>query len=120
MMVLHRLGRDTFRRRVALVIHRGSGVGVLLFLILHVGDTSLVVLNPSAYNTVVDVYKLPVFDAIEIVLVGALIFHCFNGLRIVVQDFWSGWLTHERQMLQSTYALTLVVWIVLGYFMAAK
>ena len=120
MMALRRLKRDTFWRRMALVVHRGSGVGVLLFLILHVGDTSLVVLDPPAYNTVVGVYKLPVFATIEIVLVGALVFHCFNGLRIVVQDFWPGWLAYERRMLQGTYTLTLVVWIVFGYFMAVK
>ena len=118
--MLRRLGRDTSWHGIALVIHRGSGVGVLLFLILHVGDTSLVVLDPAAYNAVIAVYRLPVFAAIEIILVGALIFHCFNGLRIVVQDFWSGWLAYERLMLQGTYALTLVVWIVLGYFMAVK
>jgi succinate dehydrogenase / fumarate reductase cytochrome b subunit len=105
---------------MALVVHRGSGVGLLLFLIIHVGDTSLVVIDPRAYNTVIGIYRLPVFDGIEVVLVGALIFHCFNGLRIVVQDFWSGWLTYERQLLQATYVLTLAVWVVLGYFMVVK
>jgi succinate dehydrogenase / fumarate reductase cytochrome b subunit len=120
MMVLSRLRQDTFRRRLAFVVHRGSGVGLLLFLIIHVGDTSLVVIDPRAYNTVIGIYRLPAFDGIEVVLVGGLIFHCFNGVRIVVQDFWSGWITYERQLWQATYALTLAVWIVLGYFMVVK
>ena len=60
------------------------------------------------------------FASIEIALVGALIFHCFNGLPIVVQDFWSGWLAYKRRMLQGTHAMTLAAWIVLGYFMAVK
>lgn len=61
------------------MVHRGSGVGLLLFHIIYVGDTSLVVSDLRVYNTVIGIYKLPVFDRIEVVLVGALILHCFNG-----------------------------------------
>jgi succinate dehydrogenase / fumarate reductase cytochrome b subunit len=119
-IVPERLRRDTLWRQVAWVIQRAAGVGLLLFLILHIGDTSLVVLDPSAYNSVVDLYKQPVFDVVEIVLIGPLIFHAFNGLRIVVQDFWLGWLPYQRQLLSGTYAATLALWGVFAYFMVVK
>lgn len=119
-IVPERLRRDTLWRRIAWITQRAAGVAVLAFLILHVGDTSLVVLDPSAYNSVVDLYKQPAFDAVEIALIGPLIFHAFNGLRIVVQDFWSGWLPYQRQLLSGTYAATLVLWGVFAYFMAVK
>lgn len=115
-----RLGRDTFWQRAAWVVHRASGLGVLAFLVLHVGDTSLVVLDPGAYTTVVGLYQQPAFDAVEIVLVGPLIFHAFNGLRIVIQDLWPGWIGRQRAMLQATYAATVAVWAVFAYFMAVK
>lgn len=119
-IVPERFRRDTLWRQVAWVTQRAAGVGVLVFLILHVGDTSLVVLDPSAYNSVVDLYKQPVFDVVEIALIGPLIFHAFNGLRIVVQDFWSGWLPYQKQLLSATYASTLLLWGVFAYFMAVK
>ena len=37
------------------------------------------VLSRRVYNTLIGIYKLSVFDGIEVVLVGALILHCFNG-----------------------------------------
>ncbi len=106
--------------RLAFVIHRASGVGVLLFLFLHVGDTALVRLGPEAYDTVVALYRRTAFRALEIVLMGAVLFHAFNGIRLTVQDFWGGWLRYEKAMLYTTYALTVFLWLVSGYFMATR
>lgn len=120
MIAVQRLRRDTLWRQTSWVVQRASGLGVLAFLVLHVGDTSLVVVDPAAYNTVVALYKQPAFDALEIALIGPLIFHAFNGLRIVIQDLWSGWLGYQRQMLHGTYAATICLWVVFAYFMVAK
>ncbi len=107
-------------QRAAWVVHRASGVGVLLFLFLHVGDTALVRLGPGAYDAVVALYRKAAFRALEIALMGAVLFHAFNGIRVTVQDFWSGWLVHEKRMLYGTYALTVLIWLVSGYFMATR
>jgi succinate dehydrogenase / fumarate reductase cytochrome b subunit len=114
------LPQDTWRRRAAWVIHRGSGVGILLFLVVHIGDTAMVRLGPDAYNTVVAVYRQAAFRALEILLMGAVLFHAFNGIRVTVQDLWSGWLPFERPMLYSTYGLTIVLWVVAAFFMATR
>lgn len=117
---VRRLRRDTLWRQVAWGVHRASGLGVLAFLVLHVADTSLVILDPAAYNTVVNLYRQPFFDGIEIVLIGPLIFHAVNGLRIVIQDLWPGWVVRQRQMLQATYAVTVFAWVLFGYFMVVN
>ncbi len=114
------LRQDTWRRRAAWVIHRGSGIGVLLFLVLHIGDTATVRLGPDAYNTVIAVYRKAAFRALEILLMGAVLFHAFNGIRVTVQDLWSGWLPFERPLLYGTYLLTIALWIAAGFFMATR
>jgi len=114
------LRQDAWRRRAAWVLHRGSGVGVLLFVFVHVGDTALVRLGPDAYTTVVALYRQAVFRALEIVLMGAVLFHAFNGVRLTIQDLWSGWLGYEKPMLYGTYGLTVAVWAVAGVFMAVR
>jgi len=106
--------------RLAFVIHRASGVGVLLFLFLHVGDTALVRVGPGAYDTVVALYRQAAFRVLEILLMGAVLFHAFNGVRLTVQDFWGGWLRYEKPMLATTYAVTVLVWVTSGYFMATR
>ncbi len=70
------------------ILHRVSGLGVLLFLLLHIIDTSTVHFAPSAYNVFLVIYKNPVFGLLEIVLGACLVYHSLNGLRIVVMDFW--------------------------------
>jgi succinate dehydrogenase / fumarate reductase cytochrome b subunit len=114
------LRQDTWRRRSAWILHRGSGVGVLLFLFLHVGDTAMVRLGPGAYDAVISLYRKAAFRALEIVLMGAVLFHAFNGIRITVRDFWGGWLAYERHLLYGTYALTLVLWVAAAFFMAIR
>lgn len=112
--------RDTWWRRAAWLLHRASGVGVLLFLLIHVGDTALVRLGPAAYDTVVIVYRHAAFRAIEIVLMGAVLFHAFNGVRVTVVDLWDGWQRYDRPMLYATYSLTAALWVAASYFMATK
>lgn len=84
----------------AWVLHRLSGLGVLLFLMLHIIDTSTVFFAPSAYNFFVRLYKNPIFGIMEIGLGAALIYHAVNGLKVVVLDFWPRlWQWHDRAQL---------------------
>ncbi len=111
---------DTLSYRAAWVIHRASGVGVLLFLLLHVADVALVRLGPEAFNALVFVYRQAVFRVLEVLLMGAVLFHAFNGLRITIQDVWPGWLPYGKRLLWGAYVLTFVGWIPSAYFMAVR
>lgn len=114
------LRRDTLRYRLAWAVHRASGIGVLLFLLVHVVDVALVQLGPGAFDALLLVYRHAAFRALEIVLMGAVLFHAFNGLRLTVQDLWSGWLAVERPMLLGVYLLTGGCWLPAAFFMASR
>jgi succinate dehydrogenase / fumarate reductase cytochrome b subunit len=91
------------------VAHRVTGVLIFFFLFAHVLDTALVRVSPESYDTVMETYKNPIVGLLEIGLVGAVVFHAFNGLRVVLVDFWSRGPRVHRQML---YAVV-VVWMLL-------
>jgi succinate dehydrogenase / fumarate reductase cytochrome b subunit len=91
------------------VAHRVTGVLVFFFLYVHVLDTALVLVSPEAYNTVIATYKNPVVGLMEVGLVGAVLFHALNGLRVVLIDFWSRGPRVQRQMLYTV----LVLWVLL-------
>ncbi|RZS90276.1 succinate dehydrogenase subunit C [Motilibacter rhizosphaerae] len=91
------------------VAHRVTGVLVFFFLFAHVLDTALVRVSPDAYDKVIDTYKNPVVNLMEVGLVGAVLFHAFNGIRVVLIDFWSKGPRFQRQMLWTVVS----VWIVL-------
>jgi succinate dehydrogenase / fumarate reductase, cytochrome b subunit len=86
------------------VAQRVTGVLVFFFLFAHVLDTALVRVSPHTYDKVIGTYKNPVVNLLEVGLVGAVMFHAFNGLRIIAIDFWSKGPKYQRQIL----------WVVVG------
>ena len=90
------------------VAHRITGVGVFFFLFVHVLDTALVRVSPEAYDAVIASYKTPVVAVLEVGLLGAVMFHAFNGIRLILVDFWAKGTRYQRQML----------WIVMGIWVA--
>jgi succinate dehydrogenase / fumarate reductase, cytochrome b subunit len=88
-------GRDGMWTWVA---HRLAGVMLFFFLFAHVIDTALVNVSPEAYDTAMRTYKTPIVGLMEVGLVAAVLFHAFNGLRIVLVDFWSQGPRYQRQM----------------------
>jgi succinate dehydrogenase / fumarate reductase cytochrome b subunit len=81
----------TYRGRAgqwAWVLHRVTGVGVLLFLLVHIVDTAFIGWGPELYNKAMAVYRMPVFRVGEVLLAGCVLFHALNGVRIIILDFW--------------------------------
>ncbi|MCC3291944.1 MULTISPECIES: succinate dehydrogenase, cytochrome b556 subunit [unclassified Arthrobacter] len=95
------------------VVHRITGVAIFFFLLVHVLDTSLVRVSPEAYNVVIESYKNPIMGIGELGLVAAIVFHAFNGLRVVLIDFWKKGPKYQRQMLWGVVALWAVT--VIGF-----
>ena len=70
------------------ILHRATGLGVLLFLIAHVIDTGIIIYRPDWYDHALGIYKHPVFRIGELFIFFGVLFHAVNGLRIIIQDFW--------------------------------
>ena len=88
--------------------HRITGVVIFFFLLVHVLDTSLVRVSPEAYDAVIGTYQNPLMAVGEVGLVAAVVFHAFNGLRIILVDFWKGGTKYHKQMLWGV----LILWVV--------
>ena len=90
------------------VLHRITGVAIYFFLLVHILDTSLVRVSPEAYNAVINTYKTPIMGLGEIALVAAIVLHAFNGIRIILIDFWSKGARHQKAM----FYVVLVLWAI--------
>ena len=80
------------------VAHRVTGVLIYFFLFVHVLDTSLVRLAPEDYDRVIATYKTPAVAVLEYALVGAVLFHALNGLRVTAIDSWSRGTRRQKAM----------------------
>ena len=99
------------------VAHRITGVAVFFFLLVHVLDTALVRVSPHAFDTVIATYKTPIVNLLEVGLVGAVLYHALNGIRVILIDFWSQGPRHQKGMLRAIVVVWLVLMIPGAYFM---
>ena len=98
-------------------LHRLTGIGVLIFLCLHILDTSLVVLGPEHYNAVIQLYRIPLFRVMEVGLFAAVLFHALNGVRIILIDFWVDLTRFHKPLFLLQMAIFFLVMIPVGWIM---
>jgi len=108
----------------AFVAHRISGFLVFFFLLLHIVDVSLVT-RPRLYNEVHELYGNVMLRLFEVGLLGALLFHSLNGLRVVMIDFFPGAIRNEKRVLSAMVGLTAVLtalggWVILKPFVEGR
>jgi succinate dehydrogenase / fumarate reductase cytochrome b subunit len=82
----------------AWVMHRITGVAVILFLFVHVIDTAMVGWGPEAYNKVTQAYHNPIVHLLELGLVAAVLWHSLNGVKITLIDFFPSLTSRFRSM----------------------
>lgn len=96
------------------LLHRLTGLGVVLFLAIHIVDTSFVYFFPHLYEEVIELYRSTLFGLGEIGLVFALFYHGVNGIRIAYLDIWkpTSWtIESERRSALIALIVTLVLFI---------
>jgi succinate dehydrogenase / fumarate reductase cytochrome b subunit len=102
------------------VAHRITGVLTFFFLFAHVLDTALVRVSPNAYDEVIETYKTPIVNLIEVGLVGAVLYHALNGIRVMLVDFWEKGARYQKQMLWVILGVWVLVMIPGAYFMMVR
>ena len=108
--LLHRLQRSPEERaefnRWAFYAHRFTGFAVFAFLCLHIVDISLYALAPEAFDEVHAVYGWTPMRLFECGLLFAILFHTFNGLRILAIDVVDLGSRASRRLLAGALVLT--------------
>jgi succinate dehydrogenase / fumarate reductase, cytochrome b subunit len=104
------------------LLHRFTGLGVLLFLAVHIVDTSFVFFSPDLYmHMIIHIYRAPLFQVGEIVLVFCVFYHGVNGLRVAFFDMFArrAWMIPiQRRSALIAMIITLVLWIPAAFIMA--
>ncbi|CAN5572981.1 hypothetical protein BH23BAC4_BH23BAC4_17800 [soil metagenome] len=98
---------------LAWMLHRLSGLALVGYLVVHVWGLRAIT-NPDAYNALIVSYHAPIFKVGEFLLLGAVIYHALNGLRIVLIDFL-GWSPKQQRLFWTLGAVAAALFIVGGY-----
>lgn len=109
-----RAGQLTF------LLHRVTGLGTLLFLAIHILDTSTVYFFPSLYEHAIALYRSTPMMLGEIILVFCVIYHGVNGIRIAIFDlFFPDKWTLEIQPKVALWSIIIavVLWLPAAFIM---
>jgi succinate dehydrogenase / fumarate reductase, cytochrome b subunit len=101
------------------LLHRITGLGILLFLFIHIVDVSLLGFGPKVYNEGILLFDSIIVRLLSLSLVGAVLLHAFNGVRIMIIDFWRKGVKYQLLMFVIALALAIVGFIPFAYFVLA-
>lgn len=94
---LARKYRWQFSGMVAWAIQRVTGLLLLLYLLLHVHTVSSLSQGPAAFDAALSTFRSPWFKLLEIGLLGTVVLHALNGVRITLVDLGAG-VEHQRHL----------------------
>lgn len=70
----------------AWILHRLTGLGIALYAVAHIITISYAVAGSRSFDRIMDFLHQPWALALELVLLGAILYHGANGLRIIIFD----------------------------------
>jgi succinate dehydrogenase / fumarate reductase cytochrome b subunit len=106
--------------QLSFILHRLTGLGTLLFLSVHILDTSTVYFFPTLYEEAIALYRSTPFIIGEIFLVFSVIYHGVNGLRIAIFDLFSpkSWRTSSQSKTALvTLVIAVMIWLPAAFIM---
>lgn len=107
-------GWVTYRGGLGMVmwgLHRVAGLGILLFLALHIVDIFLLGFGKNVFNSLLGFYSAPWAHVMDVFLVFGVLFHAINGLRIIVQDFAPRVMLAENKLVAIELVILFVIFI---------
>ena len=98
----------------AWLLHRLTGIGLVSYIFLHIALMSSSLLRgQEAFNTMLSVLMgHPLFELLDTLLLGAVLYHSFNGIRILLFDLGIGIdISTQKITFWVFMAVAAIVWV---------
>jgi succinate dehydrogenase / fumarate reductase cytochrome b subunit len=97
----------------AYALNRITGVGLVVYLYLHLGVLSLLARGEDSWDSFIDVVKSDFFLALDVLLLAGLLVHGLNGIRLTLVTLGIG-VRYQRAMFVAAMALSGAALVVLA------
>ncbi len=75
--------------RYLYLLQRTSGLGLLIYLFLHIYETGVRLRGEAAWTATMALFRRPVFVFLEFVVFAGFAYHALNGVRLIAAEL--GW-----------------------------
>ncbi len=100
----------------AWILHRLSGLALIFYLTLHIWVINTLTKGPEKFDSLTQFLSSPLFKLLEVGLWGVILYHAFNGIRVVIVDFFKGSLVHKK-LFVVLIAIAFVLWALGSYML---
>lgn len=96
---------------VAFALNRLTGIGLTVYLLLHLVVLSTLISGEKAWQDFITLAKTPLFIALDAVLILGMLIHGLNGVRVTLIGLGFG-ARHQKTLFVVMMAIGLVVFLV--------
>ncbi len=104
---------------VAWLLNRLTGILITFYLVMHIWVIHHLAHGPESYSKVMEFLSTKFFAFMEMGIIGVVIYHLMNGIRIVLVDFFGGVKQHKTifwaLMAVGVVIYILVIWELAGF-----
>ena len=97
------------------LLHRITGLGLLVFLFIHIVDISILGFGPKVYNDSVLLFDQAIVRLLSLSLVAAVLYHALNVLRIMAINFWRKGVRYQKVLFVVVLAVSIIAFIPAAY-----
>lgn len=80
----------------AFALNRLTGLGLVLYLILHLIVLSLLLQGEDGWNAFIKLARSPLFLSLDVILIFGILFHGLNGIRVALVGMGIGARNHRQ------------------------
>jgi len=99
---------------VAWLLNRVTGIAITAYLVIHIWVIHNLTKGPEGFNRVMAFVQQPLFKLGEIALLGAILFHAMNGLRVLCIE-WAGGAGIQKRLFWWVMAIGLILFVFGAY-----
>ncbi len=81
---------------VAWLLNRVTGVAITFYLILHIWVIHHLSKGPEGFDEMMRIVQQPIFKFGEVGLLGAILYHAMNGVRLLFVEWGTGYRVQKR------------------------
>ncbi len=74
---------------ISFILRRLTGVVLVLYLFLHMWVIGSAMSGPETFNARLNFVQTPIFKILEIGLLAAVVYHAFDGLRLLIVHYFN-------------------------------
>ena len=74
---------------ISFILRRITGVALVLYLFMHMWVIGSAMSGPETFDARLNMVQTPLFKVLEIALLAAVVYHAFDGLRLLIVHYFN-------------------------------